>query len=671
MRQIPTEVATLLKSRSMIGENKPSYEVTVDTMPANSYQWDIANTWYKPSTTLVGDLTIAKKTNGKLICVLTQRGTFYEGECADINALTSQNDSAINWVQINIINTGGYCAVSRVGDYLYLCVTDNGGANPASTKLYKSSSGNGGDWVYYSTISAYGAAVTEGTSIDLNGSGCITVLSNGRWVIPCGKFMSYFGTSQQYWIYASDDNGLTWVEKTLLPAYIGAYNFALYSQGCPKHVAVDTNGNLYVGYTANDAGNKLKIGISTNNGDTWSIYEKGVSTGNYEMISNRVGGLFIYGNSIYNIEDALNNFDTRTLLKTIGDGSNPTMQVIDNKMIITKGNYVLGVSTIKITLPIKSISISRNKNMAGSLNLSIDNKNGKWSPDGLTYRNVLFPNSKITVKQGYGINIIQTFVGLIDRIEMTTFPQELKLSIRDNLKLALDQTITFTDGITHVVLFQSQTIEAIFTTLCGYAGLTIGTIEATGLTITKTFSWETYADCFSFLADLCGFEYGADESGLIYFKKDTIAANPVASYVFKEGEDIISLGYTIDDNDLYSKIIVYGKDINDAVITATKDYVSKAYYKVLSQKIMKIDASDANTIAQCQAIADRAEMLMRSRVREVSFAAVAVPWLQIGDVIQVIESSTTISELYRVTDLSTTQDSGGYTMQITCYHHSA
>jgi len=695
MRQISTEVATLLKLRSMIGANKPSYEVTVDTMPANSYQWDIANTWYKPSTTLAGDLTIAKKTNGKIICVLTQQGIFYEGECADINALTSQNDSVVNWTQINIINTGGYCAVSKVGNKLYLCVTDKGikGTRNASTTLYVSDTGNGGDWVYYTTISSLDVSNIENFNgsyaENFNGAGCITVLKSGRWVIPCGIFTNYYNyLCQQYKILTSDDNGITWVARYTFSFYVLAHVY--YEQGIPKHV-IQVSTNLYLacaGFTG--SGINLQLIKSVDNGITWNtILEENVNTWggdtywkDFEVISNNNEGLYLITNSdpngylrIYEIPN-LNLPTEKIIIKdltnlNIRPYTNQSVQEIDNKLLITKKNNVLGIDCINASLSVKSINISRNKNMAGSLNLSIDNKNGKWSPDGLTYRNVLFPNSKITVKQGYGINIIQTFVGLIDRIEMTTFPQELKLSIRDNLKLALDQTITFTDGLTHVVLFQVQTVEAIFTALCGYAGLPIGTIEATGLTITKTFSWETYADCFSFLADLCGFEYGADESGLIYFKKDTIVANPVASYVFKEGEDIISLGYTIDDNDLYSKIIVYGKDINDAVITATKDYVSKVYYKVLSQKIMKIDASDANTIGQCQAIADRAEMLMRSRVREVSFAAVAVPWLQVGDIIQVIESSTTISELYRVTDLSTTQDSSGYTMQITCYHHSA
>lgn len=737
MRQIPAEVATLLKSRSMIGANKPACEVTVDSMPAGTYDWDTANAWHRPSTTLSGSLSVAKKTNGKFICVLSDNGIFYEGECT-LDDLISKDDSAEVWTAISI--TGNHCAVSRVDDKLYLSVTYLGVANvtEASHKLYVSPSGNGGDWEYYSTVNSL--SYSDSAAKDyLNAAGCITVLSTGRWVLPGGGFRNWLGYSMMnYHIFTSDDYGQTWTDRLSMDAYLSRKDY--YEQGCPKHVTVASNGDLYIASTSNEGGIIIEFYRSTDNGDTWVETLSGsIIYADFEMISNQKGGLYLLssGINVLEIENPSTDPSTMTLVKNLGTDiygfDNATMQVLDERLIITRHNYALGIDPIISTLPIKSINISRNKNMAGSLNLSIDNKNGEWSPDNTVHQNVLFPNSEITVKQGYGAELVQTFKGLIDRVELTTFPQEIKLSHRDMLKKALDQTIT--SGTSHVITYTAQTVEAIFIDLSGKAGLTTGTIETTGLTLAeKTFSWETYADCFSWLADLVGFEYGADEEGLIYFKKDAIPAAddwiltftdgtaqayaPIvlnsetlktsdevttyikdtdytidyetgvissitipdgqvlmsyvfASYSFKEGEDIISLGYTIDDNDLYSKVVVYGKDANDAIISAEKEYVSKDYYKVLSQKIMKIDASDADTVEKCQAIADRAEMLMRSRVREVSFAAIAVPWLQVGDLIQVVESSTTISEIYRVTDLSTSQDTNGYTMQITCYHHSA
>jgi hypothetical protein len=226
--------------------------------------------------------------------------------------------------------------------------------------------------------------------------------------------------------------------------------------------------------------------------------------------------------------------------------------------------------------------------------------------------------------------------------------------------------------------------EWIFADLCSKAGIATGTIEATGIVINeKTFSWESYMDAFVWLAQASGnFEVIADEDGLVSFRRDTVPTDATAVYTFREGEDIFSLSYEISDQDIYTKVAVYGKtpDTTDAngntvaghVVFAARDYVSRNYYKVFPQKYLKIDAgASAGTVEACQAIADQAETLMRSRVRTVTFGAVAVPWLQVGDVIQVIESSSTISELYRVTSISSNMDDGGYTMTIVCYHHGA
>jgi len=747
MRQIPTEVLTLLKSRSMIGANKPSNKVTVEGLVSGEYKWNETTVWHRPSTTYAGNnLSVAKKINGKLIVCNIYNNIIYEGECDSVADLVSADNSASGWKSAGITTYGTvYATVYNLGADLYMTVCQFGVTDtyPTKTEIYKSPSGNGGDWILYSTV----ASVMNGSwgmSGGFSGAGVPVILSTGRWVMNCLDVGTYNGP--HFLACTSDDGGINWIfhKPTFWPYdYYASVN---------KKIYVSPSGNLYSTMSDYYGNSELYIARSTDAGVTWatygwfdgSIFTAGFETPNFSLIDNKKNGFYVFAfcgsvNKVWefaNPDADINAYTEIATLPSFDAGAvSYCVTEINNSLIFMRSNYVLGIEAINAILPTKSIGINRNKNMAGSLNLSLDNKNGEWSPDNTVHQNVLFPNSEITVKQGYGTNLIQTFKGLIDRIEMSTFPQELKLSVRDKLKLALDQTITFTDGVTHVILFQNQTVEAIFTTLCGYAGLTTGTIEATGLTLAeKTFSWESYADCFSWLADLVGFEYGANEEGSIYFKKDAIpqatdwiltftsgtaqAYAPIvessealktsdglttyvkdtdytidyetgvitsitipdgqtlmsyvfAAYTFKEGVDIVSLGYSIDDNDLYASVVVYGKDPNDAVISASKDYVSKDYYKVLPQKILKIDASDADTVEKCQTIADRAEMLMRSRVREVSFASIAVPWLQVGDLIKVVESSTTISEIYRITDLSTTQDTNGYTMQLTCYHHSA
>jgi hypothetical protein len=152
----------------------------------------------------------------------------------------------------------------------------------------------------------------------------------------------------------------------------------------------------------------------------------------------------------------------------------------------------------------------------------------------------------------------------------------------------------------------------------------------------------------------------------------TVYASAVyAAWIFSEGEDIIKLDYTIEDKDLYYSILVQGASAEDeSAIEASADYISKEYYNVLEQKILVVSASGINDLAACQEIADRNEVLMRSRPRYTEFGAVANPWLDTGDCSQVIESSSTISEIYRpLSEIITMEPGTGFIMQLGAYHY--
>jgi hypothetical protein len=683
----------------MIGANRPACEVTVEGMSNGSINFEsLGDTVFSPLGTPITNTMYASScelADGRILVVWVDGTSIRQGYAASAETLFA-NDCLTNKTDLFTgLNTATsiLCEIDA-GLFLLVAWKQQNDDKVAKSLLYKSALGDGSDWTLHSTIQS----LNWSTATDPLGTqrGMTKIFKIGsRYILQCPYF--YINGSgwilSQYGIYDSTDL-ISWILKFAINTRANG-NF---NSGCSS-TFVEIDNVTYWAMWSSYGGQKMSLIKSTDgfNLNQSTVYTISTDLNPYYDVApyNSCSLYFdddrflIIGSQKIASHERLNIWGcpktdigtptnyiiyAQTAINSLFQSSNvgQFLEIFANgKIVIWAEDIILGIETNKIiSIPVKTIGINRNKNMAGSLSLAIDNKNGEWSPDNTVNQNVLFPNKEITVKQGYGINLINTFQGLIDRIEMTTFPHELKLLVRDKLKLALDQTITWTDGVTHVILFQSQPVETIFTTLCGYAGLTIGTIETTGLTITKTFSWETYADCFSFLSELVGFEYGADENGLIFFRKDTTPAIPTIAYEFKEGEDIISLGYTIDDNDLYSKVVVYGKDTNDNVLFAQKEYLSKDYYNVLPQKVMKIDVSEASTVEQLQAIADRTEMLMRSRVREVSFASLAIPWLQVGDIIRVTESSSTISELYRVTDLSTSMDSSGYTMQITCYHHS-
>lgn len=750
MREIPAEVLTLLKSRAMIGENKPTKEVTIKGLSSN-FDWKESYTAYNPHT---GNLdyhpSCAELSDLRLLYMYSRGNTLYQAYIADVDTFISQNGSVLSeQIVLNDIYNprASLFKAPDGGLYFIVAYTQTTSVKTAKLEVYKSALGDGSDWALYSTINSTSWSTGPVIPAERLSVGIPYFIGN-KWVLPHIDFFNSSGNlCGRLAISVSINNGLTWTKKATYSSGTAAAqytNFGSRNIGRLKNELwwawTGSYGTLYTHYVK-----------STDDGETWTeVFTTSVSDLYTVSFISDLSGIFAIAvnksapSKVYKAEtiQSWNSFVQVTSLP-VGDSTyyNNGLAAIEigSILVVMSGSpdfgvKVLGTEILSLNVPSKSIGISHNKNMAGSLNVSIDNKDGVWSPDGTEHPNVLWPNAEITVKQGYGNNLVQTFSGLIDRVELSTFPAEIKLSIRDNLKLAIDQTIT--SGTNHVITYINQTIEAIFTDLCSKAGLAVGTVEATGLTLAeKTFSWESYGDCFQWLADLVGFEYICDDTGTISFRKEsntqpaadgeavivlaasgqlehypivqyseiltngasttyvrdtdytidyetgeiisltiadgTIYADYVyAAYTFKEGEDIISLGYIIDDNDLYYEVVVYGKAEDDTVISASAVYGSRDYYNVLKQKVMKIDASEANTVEQCQAIANRAVELMNSKAREVNFAAIAVPWLQVGDVIRIIEKTTTISELYRITDISTVQDTNGYTMQMTCYHHS-
>jgi len=695
MQTIPSAVQTLLKSRQMTGDNRPNSKITIGGAPAgNVVDFDSMTAWKTPQTGTLNEISVAKKADGKLIFVSMVSDVVYEGEVADVATLLASDNTVTGWGSTGIAAVAnGRCCVFEADGELWLSVSSCA-APSASTaawyKLYKSPSGNGGDWALFSTVYSVSLNTPNGYGLrtELSEAGAITVLDSGRYCLVVPRWQESFGCLGMWpSVWTSDNKGASWTLR--LDGRYGPVFGAYYHHGASKDVVQITGGNLYWAIDVDYAGGGILIYKSVNEGTDWTdtfidygdpVFS-GVCYG--PTLCNYLDGFLMFGGTYGNIDQNLStklyNFpdpnsslahvNVKNITAHVADYFNK-LTVVDNTLICCSGYAVLGFDIPAPSGPkIKSISIDRSSGMTAQATIVLDNKGGIYSPDGAgNWHDVLMPNVLVEIEQGYGADLCKMFTGYIDSVEMSTFPAELTITCRDKGKLALDRIVTNAVDGGHYVKYTGATIEAIFTALAGLCGLTTGTIGATGMTLTsKLFSWESYADAFGWLADIAGFEWHVDELGAVHFKRDVMPVSPTVVYAFAEGEDIISLGYTISDQDLYYSAVVYGTDANGAVVQATANFGAPLTYNLFSQKVLKIDAPDARTVAECQEIADRAVALMICRARVVSFAAVAVPYLQKGDWITVTETSTTISEMYRVTDLSFNQDPSGFTMSITCY----
>ena len=148
---------------------------------------------------------------------------------------------------------------------------------------------------------------------------------------------------------------------------------------------------------------------------------------------------------------------------------------------------------------------------------------------------------------------------------------------------------------------------------------------------------------------------------------DTVYVTYVyAAWVFKEGEDIFKLNLKISQRDLYGKIIVEGDDCSGSYTTTSPRWDTST---IPADKVLFVLDENLDTDAKCQAIADRLATDMLAHYVECEWAAVAIPWLQVGDCVQIIESSSTISEIYRITNIDYDFDSEGFIMTFKAYHY--
>jgi hypothetical protein len=119
-----------------------------------------------------------------MVAIESVTGEVYQGTISNVEQLVSMDDSVTNWTGTGIFapNSGSACISWAEGD-LFLTVCDAGTSTENSFyKLYKSPSGNGGDWQHYCTLQD---VLVEGDGTPGNSpAGEIKVLDNGRWLLP-------------------------------------------------------------------------------------------------------------------------------------------------------------------------------------------------------------------------------------------------------------------------------------------------------------------------------------------------------------------------------------------------------------------------------------------------------------------------------------------------------
>lgn len=693
MRPISDETLAILKGQNLTGQNRFAHSLKLE---GAEYYSDIQDV---KSVTLKSDimfLDFAIRSDGKvLVAYVTNTGEVRLSVVESEEILISANNTVPNGTLFTTV-IGGPNPISllRLKNgriLLFVATIGNSVDIPWSIKVYESADGLGDDFLLKATVYNY-QRLTSSKWGTLAASVSKTMVMDDGSIIIAVSFpyndSGSFGNGIK--VFKTTDNGLNWTQLyqyaypsvAWLAGFLGIKSFC-YLNKFYWFTVYNNYGaiNQYI-FHSSDSGNTWSLNLITG----WP--ETAIGSGRYQMdfSRDRLGRVFLLS-PVGDLYSAVPTSLSFAFLNSPANWSkimtglpyyswnHAFLLVSDKGNIHYLSRQVNGISDVGMKrteysadLKAQSITINKGRGGANTAAISASNRDGNLNPknpDNPLY-GILETNKQVVIKQGYGEDLIETFTGLIDGFEMSTWPQITQISLRDNLKRALDQTITY--GNQHTVEFELQPIENIVGYLCYLAGLEVGDVEPTGIQVSKTFSWESYADCFQFLGDLASFEWGCDEYGKFYFRRDYQPDDMFVAYTFEEGADITALNYSIKDDDLYYKVAVFGKS-GDTVISYEAPFLDAAAYNLPQQKILKIDATEATTTGELRKIAERAIALMQSRTAVVKFTAIAVPWLQVGDFIGVYERSTGASSIYRISSLSLDMTSDSFTMSVDAYYY--
>jgi len=696
MRPISETTLAILKSQNLIGQNKFSHSLRLEGVDFYSAITEIKTNTIHDNADF-GDYCI--RADGQVLFAYSVGTGIYLKIIQSENEMLSTSKTGTGGTLFYTLARVSFPAFSLLklkNGKLLLIIADVGSYTnniPYSTKAYISENGLGTDFTLKSTIYSQARYSSEET-FAFHGVTKPYQMADGSIIIGAReKYVDYFDRAAVV-AYKSTDNGATWVRKTFVDAYRNTILGSCFGSG----------NNVFIISRHDYSGYHTHVEVSTDGGENWSHNTSNFANlpfdgyGEHIIIDFAVdiAGSFFMVKSVGNNPDTLSLYKAKTtanmsynLLNTWTNWeliqanigwyvSNPLRFSVSDKGIIHIMQGYMQVADVRdiglirdeysAPLQASSISISKGKGGANTATIQASNKDGilnPKNPDNPLF-GILGTNKQIIIKQGYGTELIETFTGMIDDFDMSTWPQTTGISLRDNLKKALDQTVTY--GSQHTIEFVSQPIENIIGYLCYLADIEVDIIEPTGLSVAIAFSWCSYADAFQQLGDLASFEWGCDSYGKFYFRRDYQPDNMFVAYTFEEGIDLATLKYTLSDKDIYSKVAVFGKS-GETVISYEAPFLDAASYNIHPQKILKIDATEASTMDALVKIAERALSLMQSRTAVIQFTSIAIPWLEVGDFIGIYERSTGAASVYRLSDISFTMTNNSFTMSGTAYYY--
>lgn len=303
-----------------------------------------------------------------------------------------------------------------------------------------------------------------------------------------------------------------------------------------------------------------------------------------------------------------------------------------------------------------SVNVDRTRDERRILDLSLDNNdkllrvddpnNGFWYDKILkVFWGIRFFDGTSNDERRY-----ETQIGefMIDTIAETRFPRVVRVTGRDYSKKCMKSKIK-----SSVQFSQYTTIETIIAALAANAGITKIALPFTGQSYARdvvfeqgTPRWKVMTE----LADSIGYELYFTGNGYLTMRPYGDPVMSPVSFVFQTGPNdgtLVRYERSANDSRIFNHIIVTGAAItNLSGITETvfaesrnDDPASPTRIARIGDRVDPIKSDYITNQYQAQQLADARLRIGSLEEYEVNFDSVIIPWLDAGDIVDVIDDT--------------------------------
>lgn len=228
---------------------------------------------------------------------------------------------------------------------------------------------------------------------------------------------------------------------------------------------------------------------------------------------------------------------------------------------------------------------------------------------------------------------------MIDSINEAHFPYTVKITGRDYTKKCLMSKFAYSTAFA-----AGTSIENTIKSIAQNAGVTKFLLPLTGFTLDRDYYFERNTERWKAMNEIAtafGFELFFDAQGYLRMREFLDPVSAPLSYVFETGAfgTITDYSKTVNDTRIFNHVVVTGESSDSTTLPVTAQALntepsSPTNIDRIGDRVFPYSSAFITSVEQAQDLADKYLKIVGLEEFNLDFGAIALPWLEVGEIIQ-------------------------------------